>query len=354
MNGGAFGTATAAAIDALKSGKDVGGPAEEPSGEAPALESAEEETSPEVEATPDESSVDADSTEGEEAPESKPADIEEIILTDDEGKKKLKVDWNDREKIKKYIQMAAGMRKYQAERDKLKAEYEGYRKQSLDKVDSYEALNTAWQSRGLEGVIDLLAGEGSYGKFKADAVREAQFLSSASPEAKKAYEIEQQLLQERREREKLTKEVEENLRRSREQQEAAQQKEVESLVYPAFDKYRFQGKLGDEVLEHSLDEAVWTQTLARLEKLPEGSLTGAVVDREFRSVAATFNKAIQKQASTEARRVVDTKKAQAKEAVTAAAARGMKDTKSSNEVREKIAKGDLKSAFLDMINGRKL
>lgn len=354
MVGGAFGSATAAAIGALKEGKDVGEVVGEPSGEAPSLESAEEDTSSEtpVEA---EAQPEGEAEVEQEAEVAQPKeDIEEIILTDDEGKKKLKVDWNDREKLKKYIQMAAGMRKYQAERDKLKAEYEGYRKQSADKVDSYEALNKAWQSRGMEGVIELLAGEGAYSKFKADAVKEAQFLSSASPEQKKAYEVEQQLLQERREREKLQKEVEENLRQSRQQQEAAQQKEVESLIYPAFDKYRFQGKLGDEVLEHSLDEAVWTQTLARLEKLPEGAITQAVVDKEFRTVAATFNKAIQKQASSEAKKVVETKKAQAKEAVTAAAARGMKDTKSSSEVREKIAKGDLKSAFLDMINGRKL
>jgi hypothetical protein len=330
-------TPTSGAIDASNS--------EEPE------ESVSDESSSDSSQDQSHESDDQSSDEQAAAPEQ---DIEEVILTDESGKKKLKVDWKDKEKLKKYIQMAAGMRKFQAERDKLKQEYDGYKSASSDKVQAFETLDKVWGKEGIEGVIKLLGGPEALSQFEQKAIEKHKFLSSASPEQKKAFELEQQLLSERREREALQKSVEENLRRAEEQRSQASQKEAESMVFPAFERYRFTGKLGDAALEHSLDEAVWTQTLSRLEKLPEGSLSQAVIDKEFRSVASTFNKAIQKQASSEAKKVVETKKAAAKASVSAAAARGMSGAKQSNVTRDKIVKGDLKSAFLDMLGGKKL
>jgi hypothetical protein len=346
---------TSAALSALMTGQDIDAAVGDSSpSEGAALHASDSEetesSSHESDEQPSSEQEDQDS-EQVAAPEQ---DIEEVILTDESGKKKLKVDWKDKEKLKKYIQMAAGMRKFQAERDKLKQEYDGYKSASSDKVQAFEQLDRVWSKDGIEGVIKLLGGPEALSQFEQKAIERHQFLAKASPEQKKAFELEQQLLGERREREALQKSVEENLRRAEEQRSQASQKEAESMVFPAFEKYRFTGKLGDASLEHSLDEAVWTQTLSRLERLPEGSLSQAVIDREFRSVASTFSKAIQKQASSEAKKVVETKKADAKASVSAAAARGMSGAKQSNATRDKIAKGDLKGAFLDMLGGKKL
>lgn len=358
---GGLGGATAAAIGALKEGKDV---AEASGWEGMAADVPEEgdeaDTSPEaptqeVEA-PEESSSEEDSEQEAPASKAKKAeDIEEIILTDETGRKKLKVDWNDREKLKKYVQMAHGARKWQSERDAAKSALARIEPEYKELKETYTALDQAWRKDGEAGIINLLSGNPkAYESMEQKIAAKYEFLKSASPEQKKLYDLEQQYASEKRERERLAQEQKEFMSKMQADREAVQAKEVESIVYPAFEKYRFKGKLGDETTEHHLDQAIWTQTLARLEQLPEESINSSVIDSEFRKVAATFGKVIGQQANEKAKKVVESKKVQAKEAASTAATKGMKRTESSGDVKDKIVKGDLRSAFMDMIGGKKL
>jgi hypothetical protein len=341
---------TSQALDAFKSGKGID--------EALGLDQAppaEEEEGTEVEAAPEQGSEDSSKeTSEEDSPSEVKSDVEELILTDENGKRKLTIDWNNRDAIKKQIQLAAGARKWQAEKDKLSKELTTLKAEVGDKVSSYDQLDKAWKTHGVEGVLSLLGGEKGLTEYKQRLIAEANFLASASPEQKKAYEIERALENERREKQRLIDEQKATLEKISKDREEAAARQFESIVNPAFEKYRFKGKLGDEATEHHFDQAIWTQTLARLETLPEESLTASTIEKEFRAVAAAFNKAIGKQANEKAKQVVESKKTAAKEAVSQAAAKGMKETKSNGEVRDKISKGNLAGAFLDMINGKKL
>lgn len=274
-----------------------------------------------------------------------PEDIEEIILTDDSGKKKLKVDWNDRDKLRGYIKMAAGMRKFQAERDQAKTELQSMKPQFEELQGVYDTLNSAWSKQGVEGVVNLLGGENAYKQLEESIVSRYKFLEKASPEQKKSFELEQELLKERTERERFQRQIEEGLSQTKAAREAAQAKEAEAMVYPAFEKYRFTGKLGDPDTEHRLDQAIWAQTLAVLESLPEGAVNQTVIDREFRLAASAFSKAIGKQAGAQAKKVVESKKQDAQASLSKAAAKGMKNATADATWRDTLGKGDVRSAI---------
>lgn len=345
--GGTNPSATQSAIEALKSGRDVAEAVGEKSEPEEVSEAPEEET-PETEAS-------SDAPEETERVASPVEDIEEIILTDDKGKRKLKLDWNNRDEIKKYVQMAHGARKWQAERDSARGELTKVNSEYKELKETFDTLDKAWKQGGHQALINLLSGNPKgFEEFERQVVAKYKFLENATPEQKKAYEIQQELDRERKEKQRIMDEQKAFLDKMTQEKEAAEAKQVESMVYPSFEKYRFSGKLGDETIEHHLDSAIWTQAIANLEKLDEGEISQERIDREFRTVAATFGKAIGKQASETAKKVIASKKADAKEAVTSAALKGLKKTESSGEVRDKIVKGDLKSAFLDMIGGKKL
>jgi hypothetical protein len=366
----------ASALDALKSGKDVEsavyGSSSAPKAGAGSIDATEVDESgfsvdsfmsgdeaPIQQDNSIEGGVSEESTLDEKVPNSqaKPAgDIEEIIITDDSGKKKLKVDWSDREKLKKYVQQAAGMRKFQAERDQLTTKLKTIEPEYQDLKKSWSAVEEAFSKGGIKGLVNLLAGDAQgYEKHIQSEVARIKAREAASPSELERMDLEEKLTLERRERELLQKKVEEDLRRSQEEREVASLKSLESQVHPAFDKYRFAGKLGDEVVEARLDQAVWDQALKRLEQYPDDvELTSTLIDREFREVANSFRKIINKQAEQKANKVVTSKKIAAQENAAAAAMNSMmaNTAQSTEKFKQDIRKGDLTSALRDMMTGK--
>lgn len=351
-----------AAIDALKSGKSV---EEAVYGE----KSSGGDTSP---AESSDTTVDLDSvSDGNESSDSQPsaldnvsdsseaatsADIEEVIITDDSGRKKVTVDWKDREKLKKYVQMAAGMRKYQVERDKAAAELSELKPKYQDLADSWQAIEGAFSSGGIKGLINLLAGaDDAYERHLQAEFNRLETRRNATPNELERMDLEERLASERKEREKLARQVEDNLKKASEKEEISSMRALESIVHPAFDKHRFAGKLGDEVVETQLDQAVWDQALKRLEQYPDNfDLTPALVEKEFREVSNAFRKIINKQAEQKAQKVVASKKVAAQEAAAAKAMKGYspKSSPAAEKFKTDMRSGNLVSALTDFMTGK--
>ena len=284
------------------------------------------------------------------------ADIEEIIITDDSGKKKLKVDFSDREKLKKYVQEAAGMRKFQHERDQLTSKLKTLEPEHADLKKSWGAVEEAFTKHGIKGLVNLLANDQSgYDKHIQSEFARIKSREAASPNELERMDLQESLISERREREQLQKRVEEDLRRSESAREEASMRSLESKIHPSFDRYRFAGKLGDEVVEARLDQAVWDQALKRLEEYPDHvELTPSVIEKEFRDISSSFRKIITKQADVAAQKVVTSKKIAAQENAATAAMSSMmgNSTQSSDKFKTDIRKGDLTSALRDLMTGK--
>ena len=252
---------------------------------------------------------------------------EYVYVTDDSGqRKKIKVDFTP-DKVKKAYEMAAGMRKFQAERDRYKKEVEAVqaiREEYEDLKKSWTTLEETVRTKGVEGVLDLLLNkEGAYQEYLQREFERREFLKNASPAERERFELEERLARAEREKAQKAKEFEEFQNKLLKQKEQQEELELKNLIVPAFSKHRFAGTLGDSVLEERLDQAVWNQALSNLENLPDNiPLSNALVEKEFREVAATFRKAINRQAVAKAKEVVETRKANAQAAVAAKAASG--------------------------------
>jgi len=355
-----------AAFEAFKTGKDpeaavYGTPSKSSSMAAPkaqpavgsALESPEQEVT--EDASPEPSSEEAAPAEAQAEGTGLPTE-EEIVVSDDSGtRRRLKVSYTDREKIKKAYEMAAGMRKAFSERDTFKQKVSAMETDYKDLKSSWGALEEAFSKSGVAGIVNLLGGKNdAFESFMKSEVDKRNRYATASPEEKRQLDLQSQLDQERAEKKQLMDKVQADLSASQEAKKSAEQKNAESVLHPTFDKYRFTGKLGDASLEEQLDSAVWTQAREKLMALPDDTdITPAMVDKAFRETANTFRKAIDKQASTQVQQTVAKKKVAAQEAA-AAAVQGSNGGSGASQkaVAAHMKNQDFGGLFRDVFSGK--
>lgn len=275
------------------------------------------------------------------------ADREVLTITDERGKRKVEVDFSDRESLKKHVQMAFGARKWQAERDQARGDVAKAKEQLTGLQSNWKALEDAYSSSGIEGLVDLLEGRrGAFSDWEKQRLDRHEFLKKASPE-------EAELLREREKRTKLEqadvrrqREHDERMRKFEEERTAIDLRAAESKIHPAFDKYRFADKLGDTDAEQMFDEMLWSTAMQRLEPYEEkyGSamaIPPEVVNQTFRDVAAKVRSRISSQAEKKVARTVEQKKQEAAENVQAKVKSGYKTDGVAKEAAALMNAGNL-------------
>lgn len=269
---------------------------------------------------------------------------ETITITDDKGRRKVEVDLNDKEQVKKYVQMAYGARKWQAERDQALASRKQLESELSQVKQNWDTLEKAFQEGGEEAVVDLIAGKrGAYQeKIKQRMLRE-EFLRNASPEEIEALKAKEAAEKSAKELEKIRKENEDFRKKMAEEKEQAELRSLESTVHPVFNKYRFADKLNNADDEQMFDEMLWNTALKRLEPYEERglSLTPELVEREFSVVAKSIRNRIGLQAEKKAARVIEQKKKEATENVQATVKSGYKTGSLDKEAGDLLNSGNL-------------
>lgn len=257
----------------------------------------------------------------------------EFQVTDEQGKRKVKVDLNNTDQLKRLLPQAAGFRKMQAERDR-QVEWRKTAEPRLKELESnWQTLETSYQEGGIEGLVDLLGGKAGHYKdwFKGEVDKHTKF-AGASEAEKRAIAAEEQIARLTKQQEVREKRATDAEKRAATDKEEAQLRSVEAQVTPVFNKYRFAGTLGNPDAEAAYDQAIWDQALKNLEALPEDQpLTNTQIEAEFRKVSGKFKAAIGKAAGAKTRQVLDEKKAEAQTKVAAAATRGMGAARGSIE-----------------------
>lgn len=282
-------------------------------------------------------------------------DIEEIYVTAENGKRqKIVVNYADKESIKRAHQQAAGFRKFQAERDNLKKEYEALKGELESIKPHWSKLDETFQRQGPAAVLDLLMGQSNALDALVQQKLERENLRAKN--ADEAYRLDQLEKQaaERREREwqdaqhkKLLEGYEAKLQR-------AEEKETYALLTPAFMKHSVDGKLGDPIAESRINNAIWTQTLEALESLPEEAITPETVDREFRKVAASFTRGLQVAGKKVIKQQVTEQKKAVAQKVAARAANGMQQVNSESDLRKQLwSSGSSASVLARLLGGGK-
>lgn len=316
--------------------------------------------------TEDTLSSDLSANKGPASPEAKKqttSEKEVITVTDDQGRKrKIEVDYSNREAIKKAHLQAAGMRKFQAERDHAIQSGKAKEARLGELETNFSALDNAYQAGGIEGLFDLL--EGQRGAFKAHVAKQvdrAKFLERASPEDIEQLNAREEYEKAKKDLDRLKKDNEDFKKKVTEERETAELKETQSRVYPSFERHRFADKLGSAENEGMFDEMLWNTALKRLKPYEAQGLelSPELIDREFRTVAASIRKSIGLQADKQVSKVVQQKKQEATENVQAKVKSGYTNKSDTEKLRQHLKNGDTGSifknwsSFKDILSNRK-
>ena len=277
-----------------------------------------------------------------------PSGKESITITDDRGKRKIEIDWENKDQLKKYVQMAHGARKWQAERDQAL----GAKKELEGKVASlsgnWDTLEQAYQSNGVAGLVDLLEGrQGAFDEWEKSRIDRHSFLQKASPEQRELLQLKEQEQKRQAEFDRRNKENEDFRNSITQEREQSEMKVLESTVHPSFDRYRFADKLGDANTEAMFDEMLWNSALKRLEPYEEKGipLTSDLVEKEFKAVSVALRKQINVQAEKKAAKAVAQRKQEATENAQAAVANGYRGSNVGKEAGDMIRQGNLAGLF---------
>lgn len=280
------------------------------------------------------------------APASKTPNKEVITISDDKGRRKVEIDFNNRDQIRKYVQMAHGARKWQAERDAAQQSAKQLQEQYAEKDKTLSALEQAYENGGEAGVLDLLAGrQGAHKEFAQNVIARER-LQKDDPEAYKALMNEERIARMERELEKERSARAKDKESISKEREKAEEAALESNVHPAFEKYRFDGKLGNADDEQMFDEMLWNAALKRLEPYEEkGQLSRQIIDREFNTVATSLRKRMGVQVEKKVAKVVEQKKQEATENAQAATMSAYKTGGVRKEAADLINSGNLAGLF---------
>jgi len=281
----------------------------------------------------------------------------EVPVTDDKGKRKVKVDLNNKEQLVKTLSMAYGFRKATAERDQISAKLKQIEPQYTELKQSWDTLENAYQNGGIEGLVDLLGGkQGYYSEWKRGELEKELRYQNSSEAEKRELDLREKLDKLEKESSLREKRAAEEAKKAQTEREEAQLRSLESQIAPAFNKYRFAGQLGDAAKEQAVDHAIWDQALKNLELLPDDvELTPQLIEREFKQVATTFRAIIGKQAQAQVKKVIENKKQAAQTQVAAAATRSLKPSSIQQSMQQNIKKGGisgLTDALMDVLKSR--
>lgn len=294
-----------------------------------------------------------ESTETVEKTEPSKEDAEFITVKGPNGRpQQIKIDYSDKEHIKKVYAQAAGMRKFQAERDNLAREIEQLRSSSGKKAEQFDQLNNIYREGGIEGLIDVLAAdEGGFQKLLDKKIEEREWRKNATPEELALHHAELAKLARDKEYERLRKEFDEMRQKQAQAVEQAEIKALEGQVNPVFEKYRFAGKLGNAQDEHMLDEMLWNNALKRLEDYPDDAdITQDVIQKEFSSAAQTIRRLVNKQVDKQVTKTVEQKKKAAMETAQAQTIKQYSGGQGNAELRQALQRPNV-NTVTQMLTG---
>ena len=276
-------------------------------------------------------------------------DILEVKVTGPKGPQKLKVDLADKETIKNYVRMAHGARKWQKERDDARQTLKKMEEELTGFKTDWQQLEQAFKADGIKGLVNLLEkSEDAYESFIENEIKSRKEWDALTPSQQEIIRQRNEIEKARKEQERLRSEYEGQLRSIADEKQATFQKHLEAQIHPAFDRYRFAGKLNDSDSERAFDELLWNRVMNKLDEVSEsGELTQAMIDREFRAASQSISKHLKKQAEEAVNKTIAKKKESAVSKVQTVVKKNLSSANGAEAMRGKLKSGNLTEALSD-------
>lgn len=279
-------------------------------------------------------------------------DIEVISVTDHKGKREVEIDFSDREKIKKLIPMAYGMRKFQHERDEATSWRKNVEPEYMELKESWSSLEKAFKEGGEEGLINFLAqDENAWNK----RIEREKRKWSASPSELEQIRREEEDFKKHQQYEAAQRELEEFKASVQKEKQANEVASLQDTFTRSFESNSFTGKLGDPVAEEEMNQALWTRTKAQLEELygDQDTIPAEAVRKQFKEVAEKFQRVINIQADKKVTKATANRKAAArvKASAMSVAPSSRKEAAAREQFDKNIRTGNWADGLLSFLNG---
>lgn len=303
----------------------------------------------------EESEDDAATGEADDGPAS---DVEDIEIMGADGKKRpYKIDYNDRDTIKRAFHQAAGMRKFQRERDDANKELAALKSSgsatASEDAANFQKLAAAWEKDGIAGLVATLTqGKQSWDQvYDAESAKRKQVASMTAPELA-AYKRQQEADEAVRAAKAREEAADKKIAELTEKETSAETATFTSYMNDAFTRSRFAGKLGDAAREHELDEMLWDGTKAAIERLPDDVVvTPQLIRKEFARREKALRGTIEAGVRKETGKVMKQKKVEAKTQAQAQMKSSSRPSTREAEMRKAIRSGNFVSAVTSFLGG---
>jgi hypothetical protein len=237
--------------------------------------------------------------------------------------------------IDSLLSMGLGARRVFSERDKLRKDNQ----RLVTEVKQAAEIRSAWDKLEAakddpEALFRLITGGKELKEYAQSYAERARKMEQASPEERRAYELEEQLAAERKEKAQILSQAERRSQAEQERAEAARQQEVKSIATPAWKTSLESLAIDDPEAKSRVGKALWRDTWAEIESLQDAAaeaggeleLTDELIRKEFEKTAKALNFTIKTQANKQVKQVVEAKKTAAKQTAQIAASQNYRDS----------------------------
>ena len=297
---------------------------------------------------PEESTEQPPKEEGEEKPTEalspEALDVEEV----EAGGAKIKIDYKDKKAIKDAHLKAAGMRKFQRERDEARKQLKEKESKLVEQQSLWGKIEEAASKNDYNELMKIMTGgKTDFDTLLKSRMERAKLIEETPEEDRVKFYQEDEISQLKSTVTKQSQEIEKLLNKVKAEKEEIETKSVQSRINPAFEKYRFAGKLGNSAAEHKLDKMIWNDALASLEELglDESELTSEIIEKEFKAAAELLGSVTKQQAAQATKQISQQRQKEAQEAAQLQQVKGYVGSNVKKEAAEKIRSGDLTSIF---------
>ncbi len=283
---------------------------------------------------------------------SKSDDIEFIKA----GNKKIKIDYNDRAKTKKAYEMAAGMRKFQSERDEAIKERDESVEGGKKDREIIEACDKFVADEDDFGLFNYVSGGKDLNEIIEKEIEKRGELARMSPEELSAYKNKEVLDAKMKELDKRNEAI---LAREEKAQSDLNTSEInrqQSMINSVFNDNRFHGQFGEGAKarkdELKADRMLWKaciDTLSGYETIDKELIDKVVAD-EAASLRALINVQADRKANKTRKTVQKEAKAKVQEEVFDSGDKRQQKARLQSQIKEK----DMKGALADLLGGNSI
>jgi hypothetical protein len=247
--------------------------------------------------------------------------------------------------------MAAGMRKFQSERDALVTERDDWKSKYEDVYNNViKPCDEALENDDIDTVFRLITGGKELNDLVEERGNERETLAKMTPQQLDTYNNQKQIekrLMDLERREKLLQKREEETNAKLDTSDKHRQ---EAMVTPVFEKYRFAGKFGNADKEYMADSMLWNAAIAELSQYE--SVDRELIDKVFKKQSSVFNGLINAQANKK----VDSKIKKQKQEVKREVQKEIfqKNNNRKQDIEQQVKDGDYKNAIAEIFSGNSI